>query len=487
MAKLTAAKLAKLSKKEKLELIDIIEAKKKALLEKRENYVPNQGQAPVHASRATVRAVFAGNGGGKTALAVNEALWAALGYNPILKENTKVPARVIVVLDKPDKVESVWLTEIKKWYALKPEQLHKRGKPFITAISFDNGSEIVFMFHEQEPMSFESIELDYAIFDEPPPRHVYIGLRRGGRKKFSNPRFLIIGTPLGQPWLRTEIYEPWAKGQLADHACFRYGTKVNEANLKDNYMESYGSVLSEKEKRIRFEGEFFDLDGLALAHLFREETHVIPPPKWPPNWPVVVAIDPHPSKEHKAGLLGVTPTGHLKALKGLSSRAPAREFARHLKAWMAGYRVVDIVCDSLGNSDSTGGEGRMSFIQVLIDEGVRVRATTYEEKQDEAWIAMIQDVLLVPDEPNNFGERIPKLQVSSEWSGLIADIKTVCWAKVKNVDDYKPKLDIARKDDLACLKYALAAQPRFNKGKERIIRGNSPASWNQREKWRNRT
>lgn len=438
----------------------------------------------MHLSKATVRAVFAGNGGGKTALAVNEALWSANGFNPASGEITKVPARVIVVLDKPDKVESVWLPEIKKWYSLQPEQLEKRGKPYISAINFTNGSEIVFMFHEQEPMSFESIELDYAIFDEPPPRHVYIALRRGGRKKGSRPRFLIIGTPLGQPWLRTEIYEPWSKGELEDHECFRYGTKVNEKNLADGYIESYGRVLSEKEKRIRFEGEFFDLDGLALAHLFKEDTHVIPTPKWPQHWPVVIAVDPHPSKAHVAVMLGVTQTGMYKVLKEYSSRSAARQFARELKDFMRGFKVIDIVCDSLGNSDTTGGEGRLSFIQVLIDEGIRVRSTTYDEKQDEAWIAMIQDVLLVPDEPNNFGEKLPKLQIAASCHGLISDIRTVCWAKVKNVDDYKPKLDITRKDHLSCLKYALASRPRFNKGKEKVLRSNQPASWNRKEKWR---
>jgi hypothetical protein len=153
---------------------------------------------------------------------------------------------------------------------------------------------------------------------------------------------------------------------------------------------------------------------------------------------------------------------------------------------MRGFKVVDIVCDSLGNSDSTGGEGRMSFIQVLIDEGVRVRATTYDEKQDEAWIAMIQDVLLVPEGPNNFGEKLPKLQIANTCHGVISDIRTVCWSKIKNIDDYKPKLDIARKDHLSCLKYALAAQPRFNKGKERVIRSKSKASWNNKEKWRSK-
>lgn len=486
MSKLSPEQLSKLTKQEKLTLLDAIEEKKRRQLERREAYAPNEGQAQVHGSRATVRAVFSGNGGGKTALGVNESLWACLGYNPILKEHTRVPARVVVVLDKPEKVELVWLPEIKKWYPVKPEQLHKRGKPYYTAITFDNGSELLFMFHEQEPMSFESLEIDMGVWDEPSPRHIYISLRRGGRKKGTSPRFLLIGTPISAAWMRKEIYEPWARGEAPDTECFRYGTRVNEKNLADGYIKSFSSVLSEKEKRIRLEGEFYDLEGLALAHLFRRETHVIEPPRWPPNWPTVVVIDPHPSKNHIAIIGGITAGGGLRILKEISSRSAARAFAAELKTFMAGYRVVDIVCDSLGNSESTGGEGRLSFIQVLRDSGIKVRATSYDEKQDEAWIQMIQNVLLLPEAPNAFGERLPILQISKDLRGCIADIETVEWAKIKNIDDHKPKLDIARKDYLACIKYFLATQPSFSKGKERVHRPHNPAGLNRAEHLRKR-
>src|SRR5688500_9900156 len=120
-----AARLAAMTHAEKLEYYDLIQEKKRRLLEAREAYTPNSGQLAVHLSAAVLRAVFAGNGGGKTALGANEALWAALGYNPITKVKSKVPARVIVVLDKPDKVDTVWLPELKKWYPIKAEQLHK--------------------------------------------------------------------------------------------------------------------------------------------------------------------------------------------------------------------------------------------------------------------------------------------------------------------------------------------------------------------------
>lgn len=477
--------LSKLSKKEKLALLDAIEEKKRRKLEARTTYIPNAGQVDVHKSAKQLRAVFSGNGGGKTALGVNEALWGCLGYNPVTKTHSKVPARGVVVLDKPDKVETVWLPELKKWFPLKPEQLHKKGKPYISAITFDNGSELLFMFHDQEPMSFESIELDFAIFDEPPPRHVYIALRRGGRKKGSKPWFLLIGTPIAAAWMRKEIYEPWARGEAPDTECFRYGTNVNKANLAEGYIEQFSSSLSEKERRIRLDGEFFDLEGLALAHLFNRDTHLVSDMYWSPSWPVVIAIDPHPRKAHVAVMLGVTPDNEFVVIKEMASRAVPSQFAQDLKEFYKGHRVVDIICDSLGNSELTGGDGNLSFIQVLKNQGIRVRATSYNEKQDEAWIQMIQEVLKVPLEPNNFGERKPRLRMRATCKGLIADIETVEWQKIKNMDQLKPKLAIDQKDYLACLKYALAAQPHYNRGHEKVIRPpGGDVSWNRREKHR---
>lgn len=473
-----------LSRQQKLDMLDALDEKKRRQQERRAAYLPNVGQSLVHLSRQKVRLVLAGNGGGKTALGVNEVLAFANGWNPWTKETTVVPARIIVVLDKPDKVETVWLPEIKKWYPLKAEQLHKRGKPYYSAISFDNGSELIFMFWDQEPMTFESLELDVAVFDEPPPRHIYISLRRGGRKKGTNPRFLIIGTPLSAPWLRTDIYEPWSRGDAPDTECFRYGTRVNEANLADGYIESFSRVLTEKEKAVRLEGAFFDLDGLALAHLFDRSVHLIPQPRWPTNWPTIVVIDPAMAKAHVAILVGITKDDQLVYLKELSAKCPPREFARRLKEMYAGYRVVDIVCDSMGSSELTGGDGLLSFIRVLNEEGIRCRATSYDEKQDEAFIQMIQDVLALPLEPNNFGKIEPRLKIVATCSGIIADVETVCWEKIRNSEDHKPKLSIAKKDFLACLKYALAAQPRFNKGSEKVIRQGDGSSWNNKEKWR---
>jgi hypothetical protein len=417
-------------------------------------------------------------------LLVNEVIWAALGHNPISGEYTQVPAKIIVVLDNPSKVDDVFLREMRKWYNLKPEQCHKRGKPYITQITFENGSTVDFFFHLQEEMAAESVEWTHLFFDEPASRRLYVALKRGGRTKGHLGRILFIGTPIAASWLRRDVYEPWAKGERPNTECFRFGTDVNKGNLAEGYLEEFSRVLTEREKRIRLHGEFFDLDGLALAHLFDRKTHVVPPVRWPDNLPVVISIDPHLRKPHTALMLGVTRDDHLLALKELTFKGTPSAFALELKKFVKGYKVVDYVCDSMGSGDLTGGDGIMSFIGVLRKHGIRVRPTTFDEKRDEGWLQNIQEALALPFEADQMGSKEPLLKICSNCTGLISDIESVEYQKHKDLEEYKPKLAIEAKDHLSCLKYAMAARPHFNKGYERVIRSNH-INPTRRQKWRN--
>jgi hypothetical protein len=338
------------------------------------------------------------------------------------------------------------------------EQL-KNGKPYVNELVFSNGSRIVFMFHDQDELIWEGVEIDWAIYDEPPPRHAFIGLSRGQRTKGSKPWQLLIATPISAAWIRTDLYEPWLSGDSPDVEFFRGNTHENEKNLAAGYIKRFSNLLSEDEKKIRLEGQFFDLGSLALAHLFKDATHIVPPSvKIEREWPVIVAIDPHPSKNNVASALAIDPrTGYKYMIGEIAAKLTARPFAHELLAWSKNWRVVDWVCDSLGSADLTGGEGFKSFIQILNDCGIRVRATTYEEKDDEKWIERIQAALELPEQLDNFGQQVPQLRVSASCTNTIKDIKNVSWLKYKGLNENKPKLDISNKDYLACLKYALAA------------------------------
>lgn len=475
MALVDRTKLAGMTREQKLEALEVLQEKKRRLKERTDLYTPNEGQLKVHRCPKKIRLVVSGNGAGKTTLGVQEALAAADGYNPWLDEFISVPRRVVVVLDKPDKVADKWLPEIRKWFKLDEKSCHKNGKPYINQIIRPNGSEIKFMFHEQDELSFESMEVDDVIFDEPPPRKVYIALLRGMRNKTKRARVMIIGTPIVGAWLRKEIYDPWSKGEAPDTECFKYSTKVNETNLPDGYVEWYSSKLSEKERKIRIDGEFFDLDGLALSHLFKP-AHILSKSsyKWDDRYPCVISIDPHPSKKHVASLVGADEYGPVY-IKELALKLTPRLFAKELKKFMVGYRILDIICDSLGSGEMTGGEGFLSFIDVLKDEGIPVRATSYEDKSDEDWITRIQDVLEIPEEEDGFGQRVPKLRIIEGNAGVINDIETVEWAKHRGNDDFKVTLDISRKDFLATLKYALATNLTWKKKKDKVYYRNKAA------------
>lgn len=469
-------KLAKLTKEQKLELLAALEEKSRRKKLSRKAFTPHAGQLEVIKSTSSKRIVVSGNGWGKSSLGVNEALWALDGLNPITGLHTPVPSKVIIVLDSPEKVSDVWLPELRKWRHIEEPQLKKHGKPYYTEIAWPNGSSLRFYFHLQEELAFESVSnIDLCIFDEPPSQNIWVALLRGGRQKNRQARYLLIGTPLSKNWLRT-YYVEWQKGNFPDTEFFRGSTNQNEQNLSDGYITEFSRHLTEQEKRTRLHGEFFNTDGLALAKLFKREQHVIPssqlPEEYKQSWPHVISFDPHANKPTHGCLLAVGPNDRKYYVAEFSKKIIARELANWLKSnWLCEYRIVDIISDSSGQADFSGGEAFKSFIEVLNECGIRVRGTSYNEKKDDEFLTRIQEALYIPDG----GE--PKLQILMGCTGIIRDIENVQWKPQKGTEEYQPKLEIGNKDYLACLKYALAANLTFDNSKRKVIRPSKPSPW----------
>jgi hypothetical protein len=433
-------------------------------------------QEAVIRSNHSKRVVVCGNGWGKSSLGCNEALWALDGFNPVTKIHTASPAKVIVVLDSPEKVADVWLPELRKWRDIKEEQLHKRGKPYYTEITWPNGSSLRFMFQEQNELQFESISnIDFCIFDEPPLRQTWVALLRGGRQQNRQARYLLIATPLSRPWLR-EYYMEWVKGNFPDTMFFKGSTEANRKNLSEGYIEAFSAHLTEVEKKTRLHGEFFNTEGLALANVWKRDRHLIResdlPNDYKQAWPHVIAIDNHPNKPHFACLVAAAPNGKRYYVGEVSLKITPRDFAAWLKKnWLTTHKIVDIICDNAGSADYTGGEGFRSFIEVLQNNGIRVRATSYDEKDATDFLTRLQEGLFIPEK----GE--PMLQILIGLPGIVKDIENVGWKRQKGTEDYQPKLEIGNTDYLACLKYALAANLTYDNSKRKIIRTPRPSPW----------
>lgn len=475
--------LSKLTHEQKLELYNVIQEKKRRLKMRRAVYTPNDGQLPIHISEKSIKFCASGNGAGKTAAAVHEVVWALLGFHPFKKVHTKVPATVVVVLDKANKSDSVWVPEIKKWFDTTDWEFAKKGTANTQEINLVSGSRLLFLSHEMDPLAWESIQADAVAYDEPPPRALFIAMRRATRKKNTKPWHLIIGTPLAQSWLRTEIYEPWAKGELPEAECFRMSSDVNKENINWEEQENNFRFMTEKERQVRRHGNFFDLSGLALASLFKRDVHIIDSAgfTWDKQNPCVLVIDPHGAKPHVAVILGVDRDNKIYVLAETAKSCTPSQFAQHLKTFMEPYSIIDIVCDSYGNSSSgiqhIEAEGYQSFIRTLKDNGVPARATTYKEKSDEDFVSRIQDSLRIPFEPDNLGQMIPKLRILDRCTATIVDIENVEWQRDKKSDSNKPKLDIQHRDYLACVKYGLATNLYYDKNRQRIYYRQRPNSY----------
>lgn len=468
--------LSKLSKQEKIQLLEALDEKKRRARLRKPAYVPNDAQRAVICSKALERYLFCGNGFGKSTILVNEVHWAATGFNPILNETTPVPAKIALVLDSPEKIDD-FLLEYRKWNSISDEQLHKKGRANYSFITYDNGSTVTVITHEVNELKLEGSQWTHVFFDEPPPKRVYTGIVRGGRIKGRPLKLLLAGTPLSAPWLRTDIYEPWTEGRLENVECFKGRTEDNADNLEMDSVRRLWSKLSAHELAVRSNGDFHDLEGLALSHLFRRQTHTIPRAKldWEEKNPCVIVMDPHPSKAHVAILMGADRDGRLYVLEEYKEKAFARKFIKSLigLGWFSKYRILDIVYDSLGNSEMTSGEGFKPFgtvvNEVLQQHGLgRARATSYQEKSDEEFIERIRDGLAIPDQPDNFGQLVPKLRVLADCTNTIGDIENVQWKRDKNLDENKPSLEISNRDFLACVKYGLACNLKFNKQKDRV-------------------
>ncbi len=460
--------LAALTREQKYEVLEALEEKKRRKREQRAAFKPHEEQLLIIRATASKRLLLCGNGFGKTAMGANEALWAVNGFNPILNTHTAVPAKVVVVLDAPEKVADVWLPELRKWQSIEDDQLAKLGKPYYSKISFPNGSELRFMFHLQEELAFESLETDFVILDEPCPRSIWIALLRSGRKKGRKPRFLLLGTPIAQAWLR-EYHQEWLAGNFPDTEFFKGNTEANRVNLADGYIEDFSRHLTEREKATRLQGEFFNTDGLALSELFNRKTHVVTEAQLPGDWrtwPAVISSDPHPNKPTHACTLLAGPDGQMLYAAERQAKQIPREWAKWVKGnWLVQYLVADIITDNFGSGDFTGGEGFKSFVEVWRSEGVRVRPTTYDEKSDADFLERIQEALYIPEE----GKK-PKLLILASCTGIIKDIENVAWQAQKGTEEYKPKLEIGNKDYLACLKYALAAKLTYGNAARKITR-----------------
>lgn len=436
-----------------------------------EKYAPNVVQDAVHRSPAFIRALFSGNGVGKTTACIQEAIWTATGTHPH-RATARIPNTVIIVLDDSSKADTVYIAGLRKrnWYDVTKLKLEKHGRSHTQEVTFPNGSNWIFMTHEMAEDKWESIECACVIFDEPPPRFIYIALLRGMREKDMRPWIMFAGTPRGRnaPWMYNEIFKPWKFGSDDEIQCFFGSTTDNLQNLDPETIERWKKRYTKQELATRLHGSFEFLSG-RIFDSFSREHHVEQDFPFPPNWSCVLAVDPHLRKDHVAIIMGVDPDGELHVVRELSTSLAGRRAAEFFIRACSGFNIRCAVCDNFGSIKMyDDGEERKSFIELWNEVAksmgkwkLMIRPTTRAEKRDDEWIEDMRDWLRLENDRAN--QPRSKFHVFESCVRTIDNFETYVWDEHtgRKADLREPKEEPlgTNEDFLMCVKYALATRP----------------------------
>ena len=183
------------------------------LYEKYRYFIPN-GKAERFINVVGVDEYFitlfsAANGVGKTASSVNvlaHMFWPV--GNPYFKgpvfEDFPYPLKKGRIVSDATTIAEAIIPEMKKWFPKDRYVTAKRGKNYEYNWKTDTGFDFDCMTYNQSLSEFESVNLSWAYFDEPPPEAIYKAtvsrMRRGGF-------IFIAATPLmGSAWMYDKIY-----------------------------------------------------------------------------------------------------------------------------------------------------------------------------------------------------------------------------------------------------------------------------------------
>jgi len=283
------------------------EEKLRRIKEERHRYfTPNGKQEEFIQLNDFIRIFSAGNGVGKTALMCNIiASYANPGHNKYFNiEKRKTRGRIVST--KTNIQENI-IPELQKWLFKGQYKTEKAGKVFESRWHTE-WTDFDIMTYEQDPQEFESVTLDWIVFDEPPPYKIYAAsvarFRFGGI-------IMMFMTPLSDSaWIYDELMlnDATQKGVVyaeVEDNCIEHGIR---GILRHDDIERMIAEYTDDEREARTKGRFMHLAGLVYKE-YNEKVHRIEPFDIPDDWTLYCALDPHPRTPHAVMWMAVDPQG----------------------------------------------------------------------------------------------------------------------------------------------------------------------------------
>ncbi len=302
-------------------------------------------------SLADTRAYFGANRAGKTTAGCVEVCYHTTGQYPDWWQGRKWkrPTKGRLFCSDFSKGSKILTEKLHEWFPR--DCIIGVDKNNLKAevgwhIKHKTGGESYFdiLTYEQDPYLAEGWNGDFALFDEPPPRDMYIATVRGLIDNDGICLFTL--TPLKEPWLFDEIYNSKDKKIFSVVADIRHNLeRMNPLShtlvgLREDAIRKFESKLTEEERETRMHGKFRYLAGRIWKEWDRE-VHTFDRKIWiagkegvaidgqpPKHWPRMMLIDPHDRNPHAIIWVAMDDTRNYKVYR---------------EAWLEGKTIPEIV------------------------------------------------------------------------------------------------------------------------------------------------
>lgn len=364
----------------KQRLLSSLEAKREAI--QRNGlafYRPHAKQDAFHrAGEFKWRLWESGNRSGKSTGGVAEDASWLLGFRPFYAKDDPAriagipqhPVKGLVVCNDWKKVGEVFTStrgeEGKLWkflpggYAtdgsgsVKSTKTNSEG--VIEVVEMHNGNVLNFTTVRawmSNPGSVQSVDHDFAHFDEPLPKKMFIGVKRGLIDRAGKGWFTL--TPLSEPWIH-QMFFPARR--MKDTLVIDGRKWAQRGSTYDNHflpleeVNEFANGLTRDEVDCLLHGIPLAMSGLVFKE-FNYDKHVLSEPlagwsgyaKPSASATIYVAIDPHPQTPHHVMFLAALPYDVLYVYDEIFVHCPIPELAQRILDHTRGLFVVRVLCD----------------------------------------------------------------------------------------------------------------------------------------------
>lgn len=251
------------------------------------------------------------------------------------------------IVSDPTTVTETLIPAFEEWFPQGRYTRSKMGKRYDYRWETDTGWTFDVMTYEQSPKEFESANLSFALFDEPPPEVIYKAtvarMREGGT-------IGIFATPLmGSAWMYDEVIANQDNESVnrfyitadVEEACEEHGVR---GFLKHDNIVKMVNQYDDEDMQARIFGRFQHLTGLVFKK-FKPDIHVIEPFHIDNSFTVLHALDTHPRNPDAVLWKAIDAKGNMFIIDELYHSGTIGELVQAIKNKDDHYRVVKRLID----------------------------------------------------------------------------------------------------------------------------------------------